>query len=166
MASGSGQPDGLSSWLDAGWLFLAAGIGVLVATVLIPAGDDLARAHLQRDRALALEERSRERLRLHSDYLDALARGDETVMMSLVQQQLNAVPEGMSVVYLDDQDVEGSFEASVVRSLEPPPTELAELALPQTRLRRLTTDNSTRVWLILGGGVCVLLGLLPPSRVR
>ncbi|MFG0258027.1 MAG: hypothetical protein ACF8GE_09015 [Phycisphaerales bacterium JB043] len=152
--------------LDAGWLYLLGGLGLLVATVLIPASDDLARARLQHDRAEALEARASERLRLHSDYLDALARGDETVLMSLAQQQLNAVPEGVRVVYLDDRDVEASFEASVVRDLEPSPTVLAELDLPQTVLRRWTTDNSARMWLILGGGVCVLFGLLPPARSR
>jgi hypothetical protein len=164
MASSRRSSHRVFGWPDGGWLYLLAGIAITSATVLIPAGDDLDVARLQRDRALVIEARAADRLRLHSDYLDALEQGDETVLLSLTQEQLNATPKGMEVVYLDEEDIEGSFDASVVRKLEPIPTPLPELQEPDTMLRRLTTTNSTRIWVLAGGTLCVLIGLLPPAR--
>jgi len=150
---------------DPGWLFLIAGLAVLSATVLIPAYDDLARARLQRDRALAIEERAATRLSRYSDYLDALGRRDRAVALSLAATQLNLAPEGKTVLELapGGWDPE-AFDASIFDDLEPAPTPLPELDLPDTALRRLTTDDTARLWLIAGGAVCVLVGLLPASR--
>lgn len=150
---------------DPGWLFLVAGLAVLSATVLIPASDDLARARLQRDRALAIEERAANRLSRYSDYLDALGRRDPAVALSLAATQLNLAPEGKTLLELSPDGWDPSaFDASIFDDLEPEPTPLPELDLPDTALRRLTTDDTARLWLIAGGAMCVLVGLLPASR--
>lgn len=157
--------DAILSRLDPGWLFLLAGLAVLIATVLIPAHDDLARARLQRDRARAIEARAAERLAHYSDYLDALRRGDRAVSLSLAATQLNLAPADRRVLETAPGGWDpGAFDASVFAALEPDPTPLPELTLPDTALRRLTTADGARLWLIAGGALCVLIGLLPAAR--
>ncbi|MFG0274093.1 MAG: hypothetical protein ACF8QF_03455 [Phycisphaerales bacterium] len=152
------------SRFDPGWLFLCAGLAVLSATVLIPANDDLSRAHLQRDRARAIEARAADRLAHYSEYLDALRQGDRTVTLALAATQLNLAPTDRRVIELSPDGWDpAAFDASVFDELEPDPTPLPELSLPDTALRRLTTDDRARLWLIAGGALCVLVGLLPAS---
>ena len=165
MARGVEILSGVLSRIDTGWLFLCAGLGILMATLLLPAHDDLAHARLERDRARAIETRAADRLNRHSDYLDALRRGDEAVVLSLAATQLNLAPEGRRpLVWTDALHEAPLFDANILRVLEPGPTVLPELRLPDTTLRRLTTQNRSRLWLLAGGAFCVLIGLLPPAR--
>ena len=72
----------------------AAGLGVLISTVLIPAIDDLEQARWQRDRAAAIERHRVERLERYGAYLDAVMRAEESVVLALAAEQLNRVPAG------------------------------------------------------------------------
>src|SRR5688572_11522684 len=105
--------------LDAGWLFVIAGLGVLASTVLIPAIDDLEEARWQRDRAVAIERHRLERLERYGAYLDAVMRGEESVVLALAAEQLNRVPAGRQPLIPVTEPARRS--ASVFPSLEPPP---------------------------------------------
>lgn len=161
---GSGEPIPRPLFrLDAGWLFLLAGLAVLAVTVLIPATRDLEEARWQRNRALAIERHREQRLNRYGQYLSALQRGEEDVVLSLMATQLNVSPVGR-VPLLDEGDP-GRVNASVFPSLEPDPVELPanpEAARKPSILTRLTTNDHHRLWLLAGGVVCVLIGLLPP----
>lgn len=149
-------------FLDAGWLFLIAGAAVVVATVLIPAVDDLAEARWHRDRALALEKFRSDRLRNYSDYLDALDRHEKTLMLSLAATQLNLAPSDLRPLYLNPEPL--ADDASVFGRLEPTLNLPRPPQPPSSWLQRLATGDSTRVWMISGGMLCMLIGLLPPSQ--
>ena len=69
------------------------GLIVLAATVLIPAFDDVKDAQWKRDRVLAIEKHRLDRIQHYVDYVDAVDRGDESVVLSLAASQLNMVPE-------------------------------------------------------------------------
>lgn len=149
--------------LDAGWLFLLAGLAVLSVTVLIPAARDLEEARWQRNRALAIERHREQRLNRYGQYLSAVQRGEEDVVLSLMATQLNVSPVGR-VPLLDEGDP-GRVNASVFPSLEPDPVELParpDADKKPSILTRLTTNDHHRLWLLAGGVVCVLIGLLPP----
>ncbi|TVQ31967.1 MAG: hypothetical protein EA376_08245 [Phycisphaeraceae bacterium] len=149
---------------DVGWLYLLPGLAIVAATVLIPAHDDVAEAEWRRDRAAAALDRRVDRLRNYSEYLDALERSDEAVVLDLAATQLNLAPANRRPVVTPlDRD---RFNASVFPALEPPPLTLPQRELPETLLRRLTTSDHTRLWLIAGGMMCILFGLLPPARGR
>ncbi len=148
--------------IDAGWLFLVAGLALLAATVLIPAADDLAEARWRRDRAVAVENYRVRRLENYSDFLDALARQDQTLVLSLAATQLNLAPENR-VPMLDPAEL-GTHSASVFPALEPAFIPAPPPKRPASTLQRWATDNRRRLWLIVSGGVCVLVGLLPPAR--
>ena len=144
---------------DPGWLFLIAGLVLLSFTVVIPAQSDLAEARWQRDRAVAIEAQREERLFKHERYLAALESREPTVVKALAASQLNLVPAGSgAIVEVDDP---GRSDASVFPVLEPAPISLPELHQVESRLGRWARDRDSRLWLIAGGSMLVLIGVLP-----
>ena len=149
---------------DPGWLFLLAGIGIIAATVLIPAADELGQVRLQRDRALAVERHRADRIARYSDYLQALDREEPSLIMALAQSQLNQIPQGRSLILEQPQPMVGPVaSASVFGDLEPTPPILPEAVKVNSTLERLTTSDSTRPLLLAGGALCLLIGLMPRS---
>jgi hypothetical protein len=149
--------------IDPGWLFLMAGLALVAATVLIPAGNDLEDARWERNKALAIERHRVQRLERYGQYLAAVHRGDEDVMLSLVATQLNMSPiERVPLMAVPDPL---DTSASPFPALEPEPLVLPPKPRPDTApslLTRLTTDDRHRLWLIAAGVVCILIGVLPP----
>lgn len=150
--------------IDAGWLYLLAGLAVIVAAVLIPAHDDLALTRHERDRALAIERWHAQRIENYAEYLDALRDGDETVVLSLAAMQLNLIPAGTRPLVTSVRPTATS--ASVFPELEPAFHHPPRPEFYDSRLRRAASDPKTRLWMIAGGAMLVLFGLLPPSRER
>lgn len=144
---------------DPGWLFLIAGLVLLGFTVVIPAQADLAQAQWQRDRALAIEAQREERLFKHERYLAALQSREPTLVRALAASQLNLIPAAYgAIVEVDDP---ATSNVSVFPSLEPTPITLPELVLVDSRLGRWARDGRARLWLIAGGAMLVLIGVLP-----
>lgn len=150
---------------DPGWLFLLSGIALVAATVLIPAQHDLDMARWQRDRAVAIERHRMERLERYGSYLDAVQRKDESVVLSLTAMQLNKSPaDRIPITPLADPAM---TSASVFPALEPDALTLPpkpEITPESSRLMRWTNNNSTRLWLLAGGVVSILIGLLPAGQ--
>jgi len=152
-----------AAFLDAGWLFLLAGIAIIGATVLIPAADDLSYAQWLRDRALAVEQHRLDRLARYEEYLAAIEQRQPALIQSLAASQLNQIPANQAII--PGARVDADADASVFPALEPPALRLPERQIVDSTLQRWTTDDRYRTWLIIGGAGCILIGLLPPSRV-
>ncbi|MDX2147191.1 MAG: hypothetical protein SFZ23_06675 [Planctomycetota bacterium] len=148
--------------IDPGWLFVLAGMGLIAAVVLIPAADDVAEVRWRRDRALAIEQRRLERLARYEEFLVALERREPTLLTSLAASQLNQIPSDREpIAGLTDTSL---ASASVFAALEPEEAPFPPRVKVDSVLHRIATDNSHRLWLIAGGGLCLLLGLLPAAR--
>ncbi len=157
------MPSRISSLLNGltGWLFLAAGMAMLACVALVPVMDDLEKAKWRRAQAEALLEHKRERLDNYSTYLEALDRQDETVMKALAATQLNLAPADRTPVWMDG-DID-HFNASVFDDLEPAPVVMPRLGMGDSTLRNLIEGDTTRMLMIVGGALCVLIGVLPPA---
>lgn len=147
---------------DPGWLLVISGLALMASAVLIPAMNDLAEAEWRRNQAIALEQYRAERLVNYSDYLDAVATGQRTVVVSLVATQLNRIPADRDLL-LVEVDPRGMSEASVFGPLEPEFRPVPPPARPASTLQRLASGEVTRLWLFSIGATCLLVGLLPPS---
>lgn len=150
--------------IDAGWLFLLSGLAVMCAAVLIPAHDDLAYARYERDRARAIESWHAQRIENYAEYLDALRDGDETLVLSLAAMQLNLIPANSTPLVTSVRP--HATSASVFPELEPRFSAPPAPQFYDSKLRRWATDSRHRLWMIAGGAMLVLFGLLPPSRGR
>lgn len=148
--------------LDAGWLFLVAGLALLGATILIPAADDLSYSKFLRDRALLIESHRQQRISRYEEFLHALEERNPTLLRSLAVSQLGLVPATQAPLLPVDGG--STSNVSVFPGLEPPELRLPEYRPVDSLLARWTRDDRARLWLILCGAVLVLIGLLPPSR--
>lgn len=148
--------------LDAGWLFVLAGLAVIAAAVLIPAFDDLDEARWQRDRAVAIEKHRTQRLERYAEYIAAVDRRDENVVRALVAEQLNKVPKGWST--LEPVAEPAARDASVFPALEPEPLEIDPRTPVDSALSRMARDDRKRLLMVIGGAVAVLIGVLPSAR--
>jgi hypothetical protein len=155
--------------VDPGWLFLAAGLALLAATVLIPANDDLQKAELVLAKAKAERANAAERLANYSEFLDALNRGDEDLVLQLAATHLNLTPAGRQPVLGVGAQSEPDGPIDTFAALEPaPPGEFVRIP-PDSMLHRWSTGERSRLWLLAGGSLLTLVGLLPPgaqSRTR
>lgn len=156
------QTDALLLRLDPGWAYLLVGIVILGAGVLIPAQHDRDIARWERDRALAIESQRLDRLERYSRFLQSLRAGDESVVLWLASNQLNlAPPEYTPVFPVRHYD---RSDASILPALEPDATRLPAPPKQTSLLGRWSTDDRARLWLLAGGVLAVLAGLMPPAR--
>lgn len=155
--------------IDPGWLFVIAGIVLLLATVLIPAAEQLRRANWQRDRALLVEKHRQERLTRYRDFVAALERGERSLVLALAASQLNQVPADRVPIGVGTRsgytDINAG-SASIFPNLEPDPIELPAFQHFDSTLSRMVTDDKTRPWIIVVGAVLVFVGVLPASRSK
>jgi hypothetical protein len=155
--------------IDPGWLFLAAGLALLAATVLIPANDDLQQAELVLAKAKAQRAHSAERLANYSEFLDALNRGDEELVLQLAATHLNLAPAGRQPVLGVGAQNAPDGPIDTFAALEPaPPGEFVRVP-PDSMLHRWSTGDRSRLWLLAGGSLLTLIGLMPPGtqgRIR
>jgi len=150
---------------DPGWLFLIAGLALAAATVLIPAQQDLADVRWLRDRAVLIEQHRQHRLNNYARYIAAAERGDETVVLQLVESQLGMRPANRAPLLIEPWNEWGGGEpAMVFAALEPPTIVEPERPQQESRLGRWSTDERTRLWMLGGAGLLVLIGLMPPGR--
>lgn len=148
---------------DPGWLFLLAGVGLLGATILIPAVDQLNHARWLRDRARVIEEHRLERIARHEEFLDALKQQDSTLGLALAASQLNQIPSDRTPLAGDQLD-QPAGGASVFPALEPDAINLPREVTVDSTLHRLVTGERSRSWMIVIGAVLILIGLLPQGR--
>jgi len=142
------------------WLIFVSGLALLVAVVLIPAGNDLADARAARDEALALERYELERLDRYETYLEALDRRDDRLLRSLAMSQLRLTPADRHVLL----PVGATGDIDLFGPIEPVPELDEPAARPVSTLEDLATHQRKRLWLIAGGVLCLFVGLLPPGR--
>lgn len=141
---------------DPGWLFVAAGVALVAAAVLVPPQVRLHGFQQRRDRMHTAEATAVERLKAYATFLEALEEEDPQLVRRLVAAQLNLVPVGYEPVLL-------------ARSASAPVTEWIESTVapaprvvepfPQTLLTRLTT-GPRRHWLLAFACGCLFVGLI------
>jgi hypothetical protein len=149
--------------VDPGWLFIAAGLALCAAVVIVPAQQDLFTLRRQLDELHAQERLGNERLRIHVDVLTELEQPNAGLTRRLAAAQLNLVPATDRPVFLTSQEGMGVtdwIDAGV--QVDHPPAR----QWPDTALSRLA-GGPHRLWLLGAGMVCAFIGLLlgPGARV-
>ncbi len=139
---------------------------MLASAILIPASEALNEAQYARDRAIVSEQHRVARLDKHRAYLQALHDRQPALIAQLKAIQLNQYPEGMRPLGELELD-QGRASASVFGMLEPPLPEMPSEPGHRTdrsMLARLSTGEPSRLWLIAGGALAVLIGVLPATK--
>ncbi len=159
VGGGAGVGRGL---IDPGMLFVLAGGAMIAACVLIPALDELEEAEHERDVARAVAAWQAERAAWSSRVLDGLADPDETVVRSLAARELNLAPAGSEAVVTPVGGMSG-WSASVA-GMEPGFSMPVRVDGEESLLGRMVRGERSRLWLMAGGALCVLVGLVGVGR--
>lgn len=152
--------------LDPGWLFLFAGIVLLSAVLILPAQEDLDEAKLFLARVHAAEQHRADRLERYQKYHAAVERGEPQVLLSLAASQLNQAPQGQELLVPGDAGAAHARDASVFDALEPPPLAMPQRATEPSMLQKWASEPRSRLVLIGAAALCLLIGLLPPTKAR
>lgn len=153
--------------LDSGWLYLVAGGATLAATVLIPAGENARAAEAEAASARLWAEHQSRRVARYSEYLDALERGDPTLIESLAAANLHLTPTGKRAILPADTESIARRDVGIFDEIEPAaPPAPAAFAPTNSTLARLARGERSRLALLAGSALCILFGLLPPATRR
>lgn len=142
------------------WMIFAAGLAVLVATILLPAQSDLRATRLERDRTLHLERFGEQRIERYRAFLNDLANPDEQTVQLLAISQLGQIPGNRAALIAPGE----RGDTNLLESIEPQPEPFVDTQRPLTRLERLTMHTRSRVWIVGGGLLAVLYGLMPATK--
>jgi len=148
------------------WLFLIAGGAMLAACLLLPAQDRCEQVRWQRDRARMMLAYEQERLDRARALEEAIDRRDPVVLRALAAAELNLVPVESPDTTQPVVLASSRPRADVLASLDPPLPRLPERRMTRSTLLRLVSDPETRIWVLAGSALCVLIGLLPPANNR
>ena len=146
--------------MDPGWLFVAAGLTLCVAGVLIPAQQSLADLTGQLTRIEHLQAVGRDGIEAHEKFLDRLRQRDPAVFRRLAAAHLNLMPAGDTLLLVANSsratvtDWIGRSVASGTVTAAPP---------ARTWLTRLTA-GTRRLWVLGFGVLVVFVGLLVDGR--
>jgi hypothetical protein len=142
------------------WMIFAAGLVVLVASLILPAQADLRMTRMERDRTLHIERAHEQRIDRYRGFLNQLASPDEQTIELLAMAQLGKIPGNREALVAPGEP----GDTLLLEAIEPEPTPFVETQRPLTRLERITSDQRTRLWVIAGGLLAVLYGLLPATK--
>ncbi len=148
--------------LDPGWLYVAAGLALCAAAVLVPAQRKLEAMRDQERRLADQAALGRARLEAHADFLRQLQEKDPRLIRRLAAAQLNLVPAGETPVL-----VASSRADPVTKWIEdglPRPGAAASGSPPRRTLLARLTGGRGRLWLIAAGMVAIFTGLLVDGR--
>ncbi|MSR45003.1 MAG: hypothetical protein EXS15_06595 [Phycisphaerales bacterium] len=149
---------------DPGWLFLVAGIALIVSAAVIPEADKVHEMRGQLQTIRFAEQHNFARMEACSRFLDDLKAGDHGLVRRLAASQLNLMPRGETALLIAtsiDATPSDWIEASVTPPVyEPEP-------YPDTLLSRWTLGPQ-RLWVIAVGAFSIFLGLIlgPTNRIQ
>ena len=148
--------------IDPGWLFIASGLAMFVAVMLIPPQQQLHDLTIARQRLVDRERMMVDRLRAHADFLSQIDRMDQAVMARLVSAQLNYVRRGDVAMF---EAASASMPVTDWIDMTVPLIETPEPTFPQTRLVELVSGEN-RHWIMAGSALSLFIGLLLQSGSR
>jgi len=153
-----------SDWASeiARWGFFACGIVLVVAAAILPLNADLEWTRHQRDLALVAEQENFARNESYAGMIDAIENQNPDTLRLLAQSNMGLIPAShdalVSPGYRSDPMM---FELLEPAALERPVFE------PQySRLEKMVMVPKSRLWVIAGGMLLVLIGVLPAARAK
>lgn len=147
-------------FLDVGWLYVAAGLALCAAGVLVPAQRDLDLQRRQLARLDAEVRAARSRLDAYGDFVERLDRRDPPLVRRLAASQLNVLAGGGTAMLVSSSRLD-PVEAWIAESVE---VEAPSTAAPPRTLLVRMTEGRLRLWLIAAGIVAIFAGLLMDGR--
>ena len=145
-----------------GWFYLVSGLVLTVASIVLPAHQDL--AVLKEKRAAILEDTAdlQHQIIVHQEFLNDLNRQDSTLQERMVQMQFNQPPSGTPVV-IDRAASKTPLDWVAQRARRDRAIYLEE---PRQSLLSRMTSGKNRLWLAGAGVFVIFIGLITSSPLE
>lgn len=149
--------------LDAGWLFLLAGISLVLAAAIIPSGRELHGLEEQLASLRRQEQANYGVLGAYARFVQDLEDRDPALLRRLAAAQLNMIPRGETPLLMAST-VNASVAQWVESTVEMEPEQ--HEPIPDTLLSRWT-EGGRRLWAIGAGAFMIFIGLMiAPAPTR
>lgn len=140
--------------------FFITGLVLIVAAALLPLKADLEWTTHQRNLALVQEQENAARNASYQQMIAAIDQKNPDTLRLLAQSNLGVIPADHNALVAPG----AKQDPMVFELLEPAPLIRPEFMPRYSRLERLVMIPKTRLWVIAGGMLLVLMGLLPAAK--
>ncbi len=140
--------------------FFITGLVLIVAAAVLPLRADLEWTTHQRNLALVQEQENLARNASYAQMIAAIDQKNPDTLRLLAQSNLGVIPADHNALVAPG----AKPDPMVFELLEPAPLTRPEFAPRYSRLERLVMIPETRLWVIAGGMLLVLLGMLPQAK--
>lgn len=140
--------------------FFITGLVLIVAAAVLPLKADLDWTTHQRNLALVQEQENAARNASYAQMIDAIEQQNPDTLRLLAQSNLGVIPADHNALVAPG----AKPDPMVFELLEPAPLARPDFVPRYSRLERLVMIPETRLWVIAGGMLLVLMGLLPAAK--
>ena len=144
------------------WACFISGIILIIAASILPLRADLEWTRHQRNLALVTEQENAARNVSYAAMIDAIDQKNPDTLRLLAQSNLGMIPADRDALLMPGQ----SADPMTFELLEPAPLPRPEFAPNYSRLEKLVMIPKSRLWVIAGGILLVLIGILPAARAK
>jgi hypothetical protein len=144
------------------WGFFICGIILIAAAAILPLRADLDWTRHQRDLALVVEQDNAARNESYQGMIAAIDHGNPDTLQLLAHSNLGMIPADRDALVVPGVRT----DPMIFELLEPTPKPRPEFAPRYSRLERLVMIPKTRLWVLAGGILLVLIGLLPAVKPK
>jgi len=144
------------------WGFFACGIVLVVAAAILPLNADLEWTRHQADLALVIEQENVARNASYTGMVAAIENQNPDTLRLLAQANMGLIPA------THDALVSPGYRSDpmMFELLEPAALQRPVFAPRYSRLEKLVMAPKSRLWVIAGGMLLVLIGVLPAAKPK
>jgi hypothetical protein len=144
------------------WGFFICGIILVIAAAILPLRADLEWTRHQRNLALIAEQENTARNVSYQGMIAAIEHKNPDTLRLLAQSNMGMIPSGRDALLMPGQRA----DPMIFELLEPAPLTRPEFAPNYSRLEKLLMVPKSRLWVLAGGILLVLIGILPAARPK
>ena len=144
------------------WGFFISGIILIIAAAILPLNADLDWTRHQRNLALVAEQENAARNVSYQGMLAAIENKKPDTLRLLAQSNMGMIPTGHDALLVPGQRP----DPMIFELLEPAPLTRPDFEPNYSRLENLVMIPKSRLWVIAGGILLVLIGILPAANPK
>jgi len=144
------------------WAFFISGIILIVAAAILPLNADLEWTRHQRNLALVAEQENIARNVSYQGMIAAIENKNPDTLGLLAQSNLGMIPADHDALLVPGHRA----DPMIFELLEPAALDRPAFAPQYSRLEKLVMTPKSRLWVIAGGVLMVLIGILPAARSK
>ncbi|MBL4810428.1 MAG: hypothetical protein JKY43_10285 [Phycisphaerales bacterium] len=144
------------------WGFFLCGIVLIAAAAILPLNADLEWTRHQTNLALVAEQENIARNESYANMIEAIEKQNPDTLRLLAQSNMGLIPATHDALISPGQQA----DPMMFELLEPAALDRPVFAPQYSRLEKMVMVPTSRLWVIAGGILLVLIGILPAAKPK